>query len=123
MATSKTIAATIETERDAEDDQDRDEGLRSAAFSVKKRRTLAPSKERRDAKESGKNGRRRKSVRTSTAERACSKPVQAQGSNSWITISGSPSYSALVMTPKSSSPARRHRLIGSSLRNKVENRV
>ena len=79
MATSKTIAATIETERDAEDDQDRDEGLRSAAFSVKKRRTLAPSKERRDAKESGKNGRRRKSVRTSTAERACSKPVQAQG--------------------------------------------
>jgi hypothetical protein len=52
MATSKTIAATIEKERDAEDDQDRDEGLRSAAFSVKKRRTLAPSKERRDAKES-----------------------------------------------------------------------
>jgi len=26
MATSKTIAATIEKERDAEDDQDRDEG-------------------------------------------------------------------------------------------------
>ena len=31
MATSKTIAATIEKERDADDDQDRDEGLRSAA--------------------------------------------------------------------------------------------
>ena len=52
--------------------------------SVRKRRTLAPSKERRDAKESEKNGRRRKSVRTSAAERACSKPVQAQGSNSWL---------------------------------------
>ena len=31
MATSKMIAATIEKERDADDDQDRDEGLRSAA--------------------------------------------------------------------------------------------
>jgi len=75
--------------------------------STRTRRTLAPSKERRDAKESGKNGRRRKSMRTSAAERACSKPGQAQGSNSWITISGSPSYSAVVMTPKSSSPARK----------------
>ena len=31
MATSKMIAATIEKERDADDDQYRDEGLRSAA--------------------------------------------------------------------------------------------
>jgi hypothetical protein len=31
MATSKTIAATLEKERDADDDQDRDEGLRGAA--------------------------------------------------------------------------------------------
>jgi hypothetical protein len=31
MATSNMIAATIETERDAGDDQSRDEGLRSAA--------------------------------------------------------------------------------------------
>ena len=69
---------------------------------VRKRRPLVPSKERRDAKESRKkNGRRRKSVRTSAAGRACSKPVQAQGSNSWTTISGSPSYSALVMMPLS----------------------
>ncbi len=51
---------------------------------MKKRRTLAPSMERRDANESGKTGRRRKSVRTSAAERACSKPVQPQGSNSWL---------------------------------------
>jgi hypothetical protein len=47
--------------------------------SVRKRQTLAPSKEQRDAKESQKNGRLRKSVRTSAAVRACSKPVQAQG--------------------------------------------
>jgi hypothetical protein len=31
VATSKMIAATIEKERDADDDQSRDEGLRSAA--------------------------------------------------------------------------------------------
>ena len=36
MATLKTIAATTLKERDGDDDQDRDEGLRSAAFSVKK---------------------------------------------------------------------------------------
>jgi hypothetical protein len=82
MATSKMSAATIEKERDSDDDQDRDEGLRSAALSVRKRRPLAPSKEPRDEKDSKKNGRRRKSVRTSAAERACSKPVQPQGSNS-----------------------------------------
>jgi hypothetical protein len=68
---------------------------------------LAPSKERRDAKESRKKWAAAKSVRTFAAGRACSKPGQAQGSNSWITISGSPSYSALVIMPKSSSPARK----------------
>jgi hypothetical protein len=53
-ATSKTIAATFEKERNADDDRDRDETPVARRVSVRKRRTLAPSKERRDAKESGK---------------------------------------------------------------------
>jgi hypothetical protein len=48
-ATSKTIAATFEKERYADDDRDRDEAPVARRVSVRKRRTLAPSKERRDA--------------------------------------------------------------------------
>ena len=70
MATSKMIAATIEKERDADDEEDRDEGLRSAAGLREERRTLAPSKEQHDAKESGKNGRAAAKIREDFRRRA-----------------------------------------------------
>ena len=86
MATSKTIAATIEKERDADDDQDRDESLRSAAG--RREEASTPRAFKRTALREGKPkkemGGGEKSVRTSAAERACSKPVQPQGSNSWL---------------------------------------
>ncbi|HEY8137576.1 MAG TPA: hypothetical protein VIF61_07025 [Methylocystis sp.] len=55
MATSKTIAATTEKERDADDDQDRHEGLGSAAgLREEASNPRAFKKEQRDAKESRK---------------------------------------------------------------------
>ena len=56
MATSKTIAATIEKERDADDDQDRDEGLGSAAGLREEASTPRAFKKRRDARKAEKLG-------------------------------------------------------------------
>ena len=78
------IAATIEKKRDADDAQDRDECLRSAAGLREEASNSRAFKRTARRKGKPKNGRQRKSVRTSAAGRACSKPVQAQGSNSWL---------------------------------------
>ena len=77
------IAATIEKEQDADDDQDRD-GDRCGATGLREEASNALASQKNGAtwRTAEKNGRRRKSVRTSAVGRACSKPVQRQGSNS-----------------------------------------
>jgi hypothetical protein len=52
MATSKILAATIATQRDADDDQDRDEGLRSAAS--RREEASTPRAFKRTARREGK---------------------------------------------------------------------
>ncbi len=83
MATSKMIAATIEKERDADDDQYRDEALRSAAGL--REQASNPRAFKRTARREGKRKKwAAAKIREDFRPRAGVKPVQAQGSNSWL---------------------------------------